>query len=419
MVTFLRLSDSFCPSFWTRIQQRNLRRLVQATLIFSAFILFTGCTANVSNSGNTTNSTGTLTASSQSVAFGSVPVGQTASTSFSVVNEGSTAVSISQMSVSGQSFSATGQGGFPVSISPGSTYNFTIQFNPAAAGLASGQLTITSNATNGSSLVVSLSGMGTTSNSPLGNLSSLTCANGTVMGSATDACMVTLSSAAGSGGLTVALSSNNSAVTVPVTVLIPEGATSAAFTANITAVPTAQTVILMANADSLAESFSLQLQAAASILTVSTSSINFGNVDVSTSETQTLTLSSTGTSSVTVTAASITGTGFVASGATFPLTLNPGDTANVNVQFVPAVAGSVSGQLTLASTSSDNLPRQVALSANGCGEQRPGCKPVEQQRGGFRAGVGSHCFRFDQCHLRCDGCLDQHPAVRHVDGELR
>src|SRR5580658_10588307 len=104
MVTFLRSGNPICPSFWTRIQQRNGRRFALATLLFSAFIL-SGCVAKVSSksTSDSTGTTGTLTASSQSVTFGAVPVGQTASTSISAINEGSAAVVISQASVSGQS----------------------------------------------------------------------------------------------------------------------------------------------------------------------------------------------------------------------------------------------------------------------------------------------------------------------------
>ncbi|HEX4285745.1 MAG TPA: choice-of-anchor D domain-containing protein, partial [Terracidiphilus sp.] len=66
---------------------------------------------------------------------------------------------------------------------------------------------------------------------------------------------------------------------------------------------------------------------AGAALTVSATTITFGSVTLSAPATQSITLKSTGTSAVTVSAASITGTGFTVSGATFPLTLNSGQTA--------------------------------------------------------------------------------------------
>jgi len=57
---------------------------------------------------------------------------------------------------------------------------------------------------------------------------------------------------------------------------------------------------------------------------------------------------------VTVSAASVAGSGFSVSGATFPLTLNPTQTATVSVEFNPTVAGSANGTLTITSNSSTN-----------------------------------------------------------------
>jgi hypothetical protein len=45
------------------------------------------------------------------------------------------------------------------------------------------------------------------------------------------------------------------------------------------------------------------------------------------------------------------GAGFTDSGITFPLTLNAGQTATLNIEFDPAATGAVTGQLTLASNS--------------------------------------------------------------------
>ena len=78
--------------------------------------------------------------------------------------------------------------------------------------------------------------------------------------------------------------------------------------------------------------------------------VAFGNVEVNTASTQTVTLSSTGTAAVTVSAATVTGAGFTVAGATFPDTLNPGQTVTLDVQFEPTATGAATGQLLSKAT---------------------------------------------------------------------
>jgi hypothetical protein len=161
------------------------------------------------------------------------------------------------------------------------------------------------------------------------------------------------------------VASNNSAVTVPASVTVPAGATTASFTATVLSVSTAQTVVLTASANSFAQTFSLQLGAGVPTLSINATSISFGDVLVDSPATQSITLSSTGTAPVTVTAASVSGTGFSVSGATFPLTLNPTQTATLSVEFNPILAllGVVSGSMTVTSNSSTNPTATIGLSA--------------------------------------------------------
>jgi hypothetical protein len=100
-------------------------------------------------------------------------------------------------------------------------------------------------------------------------------------------------------------------------------------------------------------------------LTVSAGSIAFGSVAVNTTATKTLSLSSTGTAAVTVNSVAVSGGGFTVSGATFPLTLNPNQTAQLNVAFDPTATGAASG--TLSITSSDSTNPQVSVSLTGSG----------------------------------------------------
>jgi hypothetical protein len=108
----------------------------------------------------------------------------------------------------------------------------------------------------------------------------------------------------------------------------------------------------------------LQTQPAAG-LTVNSSSVSFGNVAVGTPSTQSLTLTSSGTGAVTVSKVSMSGTGFTESGATFPLTLNAGQTATLSLQFEPTATGAATGKVTITSTASSNSTTVVALSGTG------------------------------------------------------
>ena len=176
---------------------------------------------------------------------------------------------------------------------------------------------------------------------------------------------MTLSGAAASGGVSVSLSSNNAAVKVPATVTVPANATSVGFTATVSSLTSAQAVTLTASAGSVSKSFALQLNATAPTLSISATSVAFGNVGVKMAATRTVTLSSTGTAVVTVSAATVTGTGFTVSGATFPVNLNPGQSVTLTVQFDPIATGAVTGQLTIKSNSSSNSTVVINLSGTG------------------------------------------------------
>jgi hypothetical protein len=102
-----------------------------------------------------------------------------------------------------------------------------------------------------------------------------------------------------------------------------------------------------------------------SALSVSATSVGFGNVVLNTPATQTVVLSSTGTAAVTVNSAVLSGTGFTLSGPTFPATLTPGQTATLQVEFDPTATGSATGQLSISSTSSSNATAAIPLTGTG------------------------------------------------------
>ena len=337
-------------------------------LLFCGLVL-SGCGASYVVHGASGASTSTVSPSPNSVDFGTVSVGQSVNTKVDVVNQGAEPVVISQLTLSGTSFSVDGQGTLPVTLAAGSTMSFNVHFNPSTDTTSTGQVTIASNSTTSPTAAVKLHGVGKKSaETPAITVSGFSCSTGSMPGAGTVPCTVTLSGAAGSGGQSVSLSSDNGAVTVPATVTVAANATTASFNATVSAVTSTQTVNLTASANSSSSSFSLQLNATAATvpaLSVSAGSVSFGSVAVNTASTKLLTLTSTGTAPVTISAAALSGTGFTMSGASFPVTLNPSQAATLTLQFDPSTAGAATGQLTITSNSSTSPSAVVSLSGTG------------------------------------------------------
>jgi hypothetical protein len=172
---------------------------------------------------------GQLSANPNTKAFGNVAVGTTQSQTVTLTNTGTSSVNISQAAASGAGFQLSGLT-TPLTLNASQSTAFTISFTPQSAGTVTGNVTITSDASN-STLTIPLSGIGTTGAAgqltvtpttlPLGNVVDGT--SGTASGSLT---------ASGADVTVTAASTNNSVFSVgglslPVT--IPAGH-SASFT---------------------------------------------------------------------------------------------------------------------------------------------------------------------------------------------
>src|SRR5438552_3871463 len=129
----------------------------------------TGSVSIVSNASNSTlkitlsgtgATPGILSASSQTLSFGSVQVNGSATQSETLTNTGGTTITVSQANVSGGSgFSITGLN-LPLTLIAGQSCTFGTTFAPTAAGSVTGTISLTSDASN-STLTISLSGTGT------------------------------------------------------------------------------------------------------------------------------------------------------------------------------------------------------------------------------------------------------------------
>lgn len=119
----------------------------------------------ISLSGTGSTATRSLSLSSSSLSFGSESVGGNTTLEETVTNKGNSTVSISQMSVNGTSFSVMG-GLAGVNLAPGQVAYLLVDFSPKTTGSQSGQIVITSNASNSpASIALSGSGVSGTSHS--------------------------------------------------------------------------------------------------------------------------------------------------------------------------------------------------------------------------------------------------------------
>jgi hypothetical protein len=100
-------------------------------------------------------------------------------------------------------------------------------------------------------------------------------------------------------------------------------------------------------------------------LMVMPAGLSFGEVATQTAAVEPVTLSSSGQAPVIIQSGSLSGSGFSLTGATFPVTLNPGLAITLEIQFAPTALGTVTGQLLISSNSSIGPAAAITLSGTG------------------------------------------------------
>ena len=336
-------------------------------------------------------SAGVLGSTPTSLSFGTVPVGVKQTLSETLMNTGSSSITISQVAIAGGSgFSMTGLTA-PFTVAAGQSASFSVSFQPTAPGAVSGSVTITSNASN-STLTIPFSGTGAPLGPLVANPASLNFGNvavgvkQTLSETVTNSggSSVTISQAAISGGSGFSMSG----ITAPLTLTAGQSATfSVSFT------PTAGgavsgAVTITSNASNSTLTIALSgAGASAGPLAANPSSVNFGSVEVGVKQTVSETVTNTGGSSVTISQVAIAGgAGFSMTGITAPITLAGGQSATFSVSFMPAAAGAVSGVVTITSNAS-NSSLAVPLSGTGVAQGALGSNPTSLSFGSVPVGV--------------------------------
>ena len=112
--------------------------------------------------GSAVAATRLLSASPASLNFGNVAMGGFTTSNISLVNQGNSNLTVQSVSASGTGFSGSGVSGGTV-IAPGQTAVLAVEFAPTKTGSATGTIAISSNATNGSTSTIPVTGTGVAS----------------------------------------------------------------------------------------------------------------------------------------------------------------------------------------------------------------------------------------------------------------
>ncbi len=319
---------------------------------------------------------GQLAANPTTVSFGNVVVGSSSTQSFVLTNTSNWNISISQAAVSGSGFASSFTA--PVALASGASTQVTIAYAPQTTGSASGTASFTfsvNKTNNGNSklntqtatLGVGLSGSGIAagqlSSNPVSiSLSGVTGSSATQSGllSNTGGASVTVSAASLTGsGFSL------SGITLPVSLAPGQSATfNVSYVAQTTGTVTGNLAFANNGSNPTVNVGLSGTDTTAGTLAPTPTSDSFGSVQVGSTQSVYQTITNSGGTSVSLSQAAVTGAGFSISGLTLPATLNPGQSLSFTVSFLPTVAGSVTGSISITSNAS-NPSLAIGLSGTG------------------------------------------------------
>ena len=262
----------------------------------------------------------------------------------------------------------------PISLAAHASTSFQVAFRPNAAVRYLGKIVVSTGNNLGGSGTIYASGTGTNPAPPPAqsyllspSASSLGFGN-TLVGSSTSqaftlkntgAGSVTISQVAATGaGFTV--SGFSSGVTLAAGQTLPLTAKFAPAAAG----SAVGSITIVSTATNSPTSISLSGTGVQPQISVTPSSVSFGNISVAATATQSVTIRNPGTATLNVTQASLAGAGFTSSGLALPLSIPAGGSSAFTIGFAPASAGSFSGSITLVSNA-PNSSLVVPLAGTG------------------------------------------------------
>jgi Abnormal spindle-like microcephaly-assoc'd, ASPM-SPD-2-Hydin len=133
------------------------KKSLAASLLSLCLVALASC-GSVSETPATNKTQLLLNSSVSTLSFGSVAVSSSSVQNVTLTNAGRAKVTISQVLVAGAGFNSTG-GSSGLILEPGQSSTLTSTFAPSASGVATGKITVSSNASN-SPVSILLSGTG-------------------------------------------------------------------------------------------------------------------------------------------------------------------------------------------------------------------------------------------------------------------
>jgi hypothetical protein len=347
----------------SRAQKKNriLCGLVLAGLLLPVFTLLSGCAAVVPGSKTSTSSgTASFQLSPASVSFGQVTVGKQSTQTVTVSNTGTIGINITQMALSNSNFTVTGMT-TPMALAVGQTATFTVAVNATAAGSLTG--TLTASGDGGSTpVVVNLSATAVASQAQLAvSESSIGFGNVSVGTKSTNNLILNNN---GTSDLNISMLTlagadfTISGITTPKTISAGQ---SAQLTVTFDPATTGSVTgsLGITSSDPVNPSMTIPLtgtgtNAPTGELSANPTSVSFGSVTSGTTSNKQIVLTNTGTAAVNITSITSQGSGLAVSGVSTPATLNPSQTATINVAYDPTAVGSLTGTISISSNAGNS-----------------------------------------------------------------
>jgi hypothetical protein len=358
--------------------------LVQVTFTPTADGNFSGTLSITTDGANGTvtallSGTGTTspaaTLSATQIDFGSVLVGSSTSRTFSVTNTGGSTLLLTNLTVGGVPFSVSVNSvNCPSArLQPNSSCTITVSFAPTQTGVFNDVVRLYDNAAD-SPQTVTVTGTGVTP-APLISVSPTAMSFGTLTIGSSQTQAVTVSNPSGTA-LTIYGIQTTSSNFIQTTDCGSTVAPGASCSINVTFTPSAVqqysgTLIITSNANTGHYTQYVSLSGTGRIvaISISPSSIDFGQQVVGTSATQPVWISNIGSVDLTISAINLSSADFEQTN-NCPATLKPIQGCTVNVSFIPSSLGIKNGSLTISHDAPGN-PTTVSLSGSGLAPPAP------------------------------------------------
>jgi hypothetical protein len=305
-----------------------------------------------------------LSCTPSSLRFGKVDIGQTETLTINVTNGGSTSVTISQITASNPALVPSTLT-LPLVLAAGQSVEVNVTFTPTTGGWTNGTIDFASNASN-ATLVLRAAGTGVTSVAVTASPSSLSFGGVAMGGNASLPLVLTNSQSWATSIRAVQIQGSTFTISGPAFPLTLAAGQSVTLTVTFT--PNSTSTVggsVFVSGPALSIPLAGSGTNAVGQLSVAPSGLNYGNVTVGTSQTLPVSMSASG-ASVTVSSAGSSSSQYSLSGASFPLTIAPGQSVALNVTFAPKNSGTVTGSVTFASNASNS---QASESLTGVGTQ--------------------------------------------------